>query len=173
MGPVEEVSAQWGLVDHANIEVEDTAVATVRFANGALGVIEASTATYPGSLKKIEISGSAGSATLEEEDLIRWEFAKARANDKAILEGMASKKSTGGGASDPAAIGFQGHAKLFADVLKAIKTGGKPAIDGVEGRKATEIILAIYQSAQTGKTVRLPLAKDPVIKARKTGTIAE
>lgn len=173
MGPVVEIRAQWGLLDHVNIEVEDTAVATLRFANGALGVIEATTAAYPGSLKKIDISGSAGSATLEEEDLIRWEFAKSKACDKAILEGMASKKSTGGGAADPAAIGFQGHAKLFADVLKAIKTGGKPAIDGIEGRRATEVILGIYQSAETGKPVQLPLVKDPVLKARKNGKVSQ
>ena len=86
---------------------------------------------------------------------------------------MASKKSTGGGAADPAAIGFQGHAKLFADVLKAIKTGGKPAIDGVEGRRATEVILGIYQSAETGKPVQLPLVKDPVLKARKNGKVTQ
>lgn len=173
MGPVVEIRAQWGLLDHTNIEVEDTVVATLKFASGALGVLEASTATFPGSLKKVEIAGSTGSATLEEEDLIRWTFAKEKACDKAILESMQSKKSTGGGAADPAAIGFHGHAKLFADVLKAIKTGGKPKIDGYEGRRATEIILGVYQAAETGKPVKLPLVKDPALKAKKNKSVAQ
>ncbi len=172
MGPVVEIRAQWGLVDHQNIEVEDTVVATLKFASGALGVIEASTATFPGSLKRVEIAGSAGSATLEEEDLIRWQFAKPRASDAKVIEAMNSKKSTGGGAADPAAIGFHGHAKLFADVLKAIKNGTKPSIDGYEGRKATEIILGVYQAAESGKPVTLPLVKDPALKARKNKTVS-
>ena len=53
------------------------------------------------------------------------------------------------------------------DVIKAIKTGSVPAIDGREGRRSVEIILAIYQAAETGKKVRLPLKKDPVLKSRK------
>lgn len=171
MGPVKEITAQWGLLDHQNIEVEDTVVATLRFESGALGVIEASTATYPGSLKKIEIAGSTGSAAIEEEDIVSWNFEKSLAKDKTILEAMDSKKSTGGGAADPAAIGHHGHAKLFADVLKAIKSGKKPKIDGYEGRRATEIILGIYQAAETGKTVALPLVKDPTLKARKNKAV--
>ena len=69
MGPVVEITAQAGLLAHERIAVEDTAVATLKFANGALGVIEASTAAYPGYLKRIEIHGSEGSAAMEEEDV--------------------------------------------------------------------------------------------------------
>ena len=76
MGPAVEVSAYTATLAHQRIEVEDVAVATVKFANGALGVIEASTATWPGELKRIEISGDAGSAILREEDLAVWKFAK-------------------------------------------------------------------------------------------------
>ena len=65
--------------------------------------------------------------------------------------------STGAGASDPAAIGHHGHARQFRDVLAAIEGDRRPAIDGHEGRRSVEIILAIYQSAATGKTVELPL----------------
>ena len=57
----------------------------------------------------------------------------------------------------------------FQDVLNAIKKGKKPLVDGPEGRKAIELILAIYKSAETGKPVKLPLASDPVLKARATG----
>jgi UDP-N-acetyl-2-amino-2-deoxyglucuronate dehydrogenase len=169
MGPVVEVQARMGLLAHERIAVEDVAIATVAFANGAMGVIEASTAIYPGYLKRIEIHGSAGSAVMEEEDIIKWDFAKPAKRDAAIHEKMAGKKSTGGGAADPKAIGHHGHARQFQDVFNAIKKGGKPQVDGPEGRRSVEIILAIYKSAETGRPVKLPLAADPVLKARKSG----
>jgi UDP-N-acetyl-2-amino-2-deoxyglucuronate dehydrogenase len=168
MGPVAEVRAQTALLAHQRIAVEDTAVAVLRFANGALGTIEASTAAFPGYLKRIEIHGSAGSAVLEEEDLVKWDFAKRIKADRAIIRKMGEKKSTGGGAADPAAIGHHGHARQFQDVVNAIRKGGSPMIDGPEGRRAVEIILAIYKSAETGRAVALPLATDPPLKARKT-----
>ena len=62
-----------------------------------------------------------------------------------------------------------GHMLQFQDVLKAIKAGKQPLIDGPEGRKAVELILAIYKSAETGKPVKLPLAGDPALKARALG----
>ncbi len=169
MGPVVEIQAQTATLAHERIEVEDVAVATLRFANGALGVIEATTAAYPGYLKRVEIHGSAGSAVIEEEDIKSWDFAKSLASDKAIIADMANRHSGGGGASDPAAIGHHGHAKQFKDFVQAIQKDTIPTVDGHEGRKAVEIILAIYKSAETGKPVTLPLAKDPVLKGRKAG----
>lgn len=169
MGPVAEIRAATALLAHERIAVEDTAVAALRFASGALGVIEASTAAYPGYLKRIEIHGSHGSAVMEEEDIVKWDFAKRKAQDEAIHRAMSDRKSGGGGAADPKAIGHHGHARQFADVLTAIRKGTRPAIDGAEGRRSVEIILAIYQAAQTGKAVALPLRADPALKARKSG----
>jgi len=167
MGPVVEVTAQWGTLAHERIAVEDTVVATLKFANGALGVIEASTAAYPGYLKRIEISGSEGTAVMEEEDIKVWDFAKKNKKDEAVHARMASSKSSGGGASDPTAIGYHGHTKQFADMVDAIKKNRAPAVDGNEGRRSIEIILAIYKAAETGKAVKLPLAGDPPLNARK------
>lgn len=167
MGPVTEITAQADTLAHQRIAVEDVAVASLRFANGALGVIEATTAAYPGYLKRLEIHGAAGSAVIEEEDIIKWDFAKPNKRDAAVHERMKQSISSGGGASDPAAIGHHGHAAIFQDVCQAIRTGRKPAIDGEEGRRSVEIILAIYKAAETGKTVRLPLAADPTLKARR------
>lgn len=167
MGPVVEVRARTALLAHQRIAVEDVAMATVEFANGAMGVIEATTAAYPGYLKRIEIHGTEGSAMIEEEDITKWDFAKKKARDEAIHQAMAGQKSGGGGAADPAAIGYHGHTRQFQNVLQAIKKGIAPAIDGLEGRRSVEIILAIYKSAETGRPVRLPLASDPVLKARK------
>lgn len=155
MGPVEEVTAQVATVAHERIEVEDVAVATLRFANGALGVIEASTAAYPGSLKRIEIAGSKGSAVLEEESLKQWQFEKLTAKDKKIIETMADNTKTGGGAADPAAIGHAAHRDLFKDFLKGIASNEPSLIEGEEGRKSVELINAIYKSAKTGKRIKL------------------
>jgi predicted dehydrogenase len=167
MGPVAEITAHTATLAHERIEVEDVATATLRFENGALGVIQATTAAYPGFLKRIEIHGSVGSAVLEEEDITKWEFAKQTKQDKALLERMAGKTQTGGGAADPAAIGHHGHTAMFKDVLKAIKKGTRPLVDGLEGRRSVEIILAIYKAAETGRAIQMPLKSDPVLKARK------
>ena len=166
MGPVAEISAATATLAHKRIEVEDVATASLRFENGALGVIEATTAAFPGWLKKIEIHGSHGSACLEEEDIKTWQFAKMTAADKKILADLSHQTSTGGGASDQSAIGHAAHAHQFKDVIKAIKKGTTPAIDGHEGRRSVEIILAIYKAAETGKRIRLPLARDPVLTCR-------
>ncbi|MFV1967878.1 MAG: Gfo/Idh/MocA family protein [Pirellulaceae bacterium] len=166
MGPVAEISACTATLAHKRIEVEDVAMATLRFENGALGVIEATTAAYPGSLKRIEIHGSGGSAVLEEEDITTWDFARKVAADAKLLERMRGRTETGGGAADPTAIGHHGHTAQFNDVLKAIKNGTQPLINGPEGRRSVEVILAVYKSAETGRAVPLPLAKDPVLKAR-------
>ena len=167
MGPVKSISARTSTLAHERIEVEDVAVASLEFESGALGVIEATTAAYPGYLKRIEIHGSHGTAVLEEEDIKTWEFAKSTKKDAAIKKMMAGKTETGGGAADPTAIGHHGHAQQFKDVVKAIKSGGTPAVDGHEGRRSVEIILAIYKAAETGKAIELPLKSDPVLKAKK------
>jgi len=155
MGPVVSVTARTATLAHENIEVEDVAVANLEFENGALGVIEATTAAYPGYLKRIEIHGSAGSAVLEEEDIKAWDFAKETKADKELKKRMLGKTQTGGGAADPSAIGHHGHTQQFKDVLKAIKSGGTPAVDGHEGLRSVEVIAAIYKSAKTGRTVKL------------------
>jgi UDP-N-acetyl-2-amino-2-deoxyglucuronate dehydrogenase len=153
MGPAVEVMAHTATLAHQRIEVEDVATASVRFANGSLGVIEATTAGYPGSLKKIELSGSTGMAILEEEDIIKWEFAESSPEDEQLRAEMQGQTQTGGGAADPAAIGHHAHAELFRDALAAIEEKRRPLIDGLEGRRSVALIEAIYQSARTGQKV--------------------
>lgn len=157
MGPVKQIVAMTDTLGHERIEVEDVAVAALRFENGALGTIEATTAAQPGYLKKVEICGTEGSVTVEEEDVTRWDFAKRTAEDVEIGQAMAKKKSGGGGASDPKAIGHHGHRELFRQVLASIDNDTPLSIDGHEGRRAVEIILGIYQAAKTGRAVSLPL----------------
>ncbi|MDR1626286.1 MAG: Gfo/Idh/MocA family oxidoreductase [Spirochaetia bacterium] len=156
MGPVESVRSYAALLGHERIEVEDTAVAALRFRNGALGVIEGSTAVYPGFSKRLEICGVGGSAVLEEECLKGWNFAEELPQD-ADIRGEFGAAAGSGASSDPGAIGYYGHRAQFAEIVGALASGKKPAVDGREARKAVEIILAVYESAETGREVRLPL----------------
>ncbi len=155
MGPVVSVQAFTANRQHKGIEVEDTVVAVLKFANGALGNIEASTAIYPGALKKIEIMGTDGTAVMEESSLIKWDFKDPKDIDQKVLESMSDPKSLQGGASNPGDLSFLGHQYQLEDMMRALEKGTAPLIDGVEGRKSVEIVLAIYESAKTGRMVAL------------------
>jgi len=153
MGDAAEVCAWANTIGHDGIEVEDNAVVAVRFRNGALGAIQGSTAIWPGFLKRIEVSGLTGSAILEEEDLSFWKFRNEMAADDETMRLYAQATTTGGGASDPAAIGHHGHRLQFEDFIRAVETGGKPLVDGVEASRAVSLIEAVYRSAELGRSV--------------------
>jgi len=155
MGDAVEVSGFTGTLAHERIEVEDTAVGIIRFASGALGVIQATTSVHPGYPKTIALHGNQGSAMLEQEDLLRWDFAVADPSDDQIRARFAAKVGASGGAADPRAISHEGHRRQLADFVQAIRTQGRPAVDGREGRKAVQLITALYESAETGRAVRL------------------
>lgn len=167
MGPVRELSAFTDTLTHERIAVEDTAVACLRFESGALGVIEATTTAYPGLLKRVEIHGERGTAIAEQDDILLWDFKPTTARDRAIRRKFAKRIGGGGGAADPAAISHKGHTEQLKDLVRAIREGRPPAIDGREGRKAIEIVLAIYKSAASGRAVKLPLKSDPRIPRQK------
>jgi predicted dehydrogenase len=157
MGPVKAVQAFTDTMAHERIEVEDVAVAILRFESGALGVIEGTTAAYPGMFKKTEISGTKGTVVLEEENIAKWEFDSELPEDAAIREKFASKTTSGGGASDPRAISYDNHRRQMENLIDGIENRASHLVDGSEGRKAVEIILAIYQSSREGRIVELPL----------------
>jgi len=155
MGPVTHISGFTATLAHERIEVEDTAVACLRFASGALGVIQATTSVHPGFPKTIAVHGDRGTVVIEQEDVLRWDFTPELPEDRATKERFAQKVAASGGSSNPAAISHVGHARQLTDFVRAIESGSKPLIDGREGRKAIEIILGIYRSAETGRTVEL------------------
>ena len=155
MGPVESVQAVAANIRHKDIQVEDTIVANLKFTSGALGTIECSTAVFPGALKRIEIMGTKGTAILEENNLTKWEFTQPTDEDQRIMQLMAGADISHGGVSDPADISFIGHKNQIEDMMRAVETGSNPLVDGREGRKSVEIVLAIYESARSEKTVRL------------------
>jgi len=155
MGPVKQIAGFSALLAHERIEVEDTAVACLRFASGALGVIQATTSVYPGLAKTIAIHGDAGSVVVEQDDILTWEFKEPRPDDAGIKERFAVKVGASGGSSNPAAISHLGHTRQLADFVRAIQTNTAPLVDGREGRRAVEVICALYQAAATGRTVAI------------------
>lgn len=155
MGDVVDVCGMTATLAHERIEVEDVGTAIVRFANGALGTLEATTSAFPGLLKRTEIHGTTGSAIIEQDHILLWEFAEKRSEDAKLLAKYGKSSETTGGAADPKAISFAGHQRQFEDFLKALNGGGEPLVDGKEGRKSVEIILAIYESARTGRRISL------------------
>ncbi len=157
MGDVAEVCGLTSTLAHERIEVEDVGTAIVKFKNGALGTLEASTAVYPGLLKKTEIHGSEGSAIIEQDSILLWSFKNPQPEDEQLLATLGAGNTVTGGAADPKAISFIGHQRQFEDFIKAIETGSAPLIDGHEGRKSVELILAIYKSCREGKRISLPL----------------
>ena len=154
-GPIEQVAAFAETLTHPGVEVEDTLVASLRFASGALGTIAVSTSCAPGFPRKLELSGEHGSVTLEDDRIVRWAFATEEDDDETIRLGGTSGEGLAGGASDPRAAGHEGHRRQFQDVVDAVREGHQPAIPGSEGRRAVELVTAIYEAARTGSIVRV------------------
>ena len=149
MGRVNKVSAMTArqLVD---IEAEDTAVVILEFANGALGVIEATTATRPKDLEgSISILGENGSVEIggfAVNELKTWKFTEEQEGDEEVL----TKYSV----NPPNVYGF-GHQAYYEHVVQAILEGGPNLVDGLAGRRSLELISAIYESVETGRSVQL------------------
>lgn len=153
-GLPEEVFAWTTRRAHLSIEAEDTAQAVVRFPSGALGVIEASTAVFPGFSRRIEVCGTEGTIVLEDDRITVWKFARAMSEDAEILGG-GRQVDLGSGAAAPNQISTLGHQLQIEDLARAIRTGGAPAIDGTEARKAVALVRALYDSAAAGKAIRV------------------
>ena len=156
MGGVDSVVGFTDTLSHQNIEVEDTATASLRFRTGALGTIEGSTGCWPGSRIRVEIGGSQGSVVMEDETIITWTFENETPEDEDIRKRCGPREGlSGGGAADPSAIDFEGHRLQFDDFVQSIHAGRRPFCDGVEARAAVDIITGIYRSAREGKVVKL------------------
>ncbi|MEY3459598.1 MAG: 1,5-anhydro-D-fructose reductase [Planctomycetota bacterium] len=156
MGDVAEVAGFTQTLAHERIEVEDVGVACLKFRNGAVGVMEASTAAWPGLLKRTEIHGSRGTVIVEQDAILKWEFAEPLPEDQELIQRLSGSNTTTGGAADPKAISFVGHQLQLQDFVDAINERRAPRVDGAEGRKSVEIILALYAAARSGQTQKLP-----------------
>ncbi|QLH79836.1 Gfo/Idh/MocA family oxidoreductase [Halosimplex rubrum] len=152
--PVEEVFAYTARRAHDDdiVEVEDSAVAVLRYRDGTLGQILGATSMYPGSLKRLQIAGRDGTAEIEEDELVTWRFREEREDDEAVRAEFGETES-GGGAADPMSIDYANHRRNIADFLDARRTDEPYMLDASEARKAVAIIEAIYESAERGEPV--------------------
>src|SRR5712691_12567386 len=159
MGPVKSVFAYTDTLVH-RMETEDVAVAVLRFVNGALGTIAATTAAYPGVTTRIEVFGDKGSAVIENDSLSFLHLARDE-KEKVGAYGAPPKErkevvDAGSTSQNPAALSASGHALQIADMIRAIRENRTPIVDGYAARHPVEIILSIYESARTCKEVMLP-----------------
>jgi predicted dehydrogenase len=152
-GVPEEVMGQMTRRVHTGIEADDTTVAALRFPDGALGTIEATTAAWPGWSRRIELCGELGSVCLEDDLIVRWDFATEEAGD-AEIRGTQEASALGSGAGNPASISIVGHQRQIEDFVLAVRDNRAPAVDGKEGRKAVALVDAIYRSAREGRPTR-------------------
>ena len=158
MGPVKSVFGYTDTLVH-RMETEDVAVAVLRFANGALGIIDATTGAYPGVTTRIEIFGDKGSAVIENDSLSYIHLAR---DDKKSISAYGvtpqerkKREETGPTSRNPATLSANSHALQIADMIRAIREDGTPLVDGYAGRIPVEIILSIYESARTHKEVNI------------------
>ena len=161
MGDVESLSGYTALLSHKRMETEDTAVASLRFKNGALGAIIGMTSAYPGYAKRIEIYGTKGTAVIEDDNILIWNFIEEDEEDKEIKEKIKekakNKKEAVGAASPTAGVTFEGHRRQIVNFMEAIEENKEPLVNGEEGRKSVEIIIGIYRSSKERKEVKFPL----------------
>lgn len=151
MGPVESVVAKTATLAR-RIEAEDTGAAVIRFKSGAIGVMEVTMLTFPrnleGSITLLGEKGSVRIAGTAVNKIEHWQFADYDDDDRLV-----DASST-----NPSSVYGFGHLPYYRNVLSVLRGEARPETDGHEGRKSLELILAIYESARTGREVRFPLA---------------
>lgn len=143
-GPVREVAAMWQLGAVHPIESEDVLSAVLRFENGATGVIQASTACWPGYAERIEIHGTKGTAIITGDALTTWDVQDDSGSAPPLAERAAS------GAADPLAISLAPFERQFLDFGAAIREGRRPLVAGEDGLRALTVVESIYESCRRG-----------------------
>jgi UDP-N-acetyl-2-amino-2-deoxyglucuronate dehydrogenase len=141
-GDVTRVQARTSTALHA-IQAEDTAVAILEFSSGALGVIQATTAAYPGYPRRLEVTGSEGTIVLEHDRIVATDLRNPPANIHADTVRDQNLSS-----SSPVVGDVRGHQAVFEDFIRAIQHDSKPACDGHEGRRSLAVIEAVYRAAE-------------------------
>ncbi|HEY1806873.1 MAG TPA: Gfo/Idh/MocA family oxidoreductase [Terracidiphilus sp.] len=149
IGAVDEVFGYWQLGATHKIESEDLVSAVLRYSSGAIGVIQAATALWPGYPERIEIHGTKGSAIVTGDQLTTWDVRDDRGEPAPISQQAKS------GASDPMAISLTPFERQLADFGEACKSGRPPASSGVDGYRALQLVRSIYTSCDEGRKVQI------------------
>jgi UDP-N-acetyl-2-amino-2-deoxyglucuronate dehydrogenase len=167
MGPAAEVSGQWANVNHPGVEVDDTAVATIKFKNGGLGSIATSVSQKPGIYTKVHVHGSNGASVGVETDRGATFIAGASAvahpplNDVWTIPGeehlLAEFEAADRARFAALDATTHYHALQIADFVRAVREGRAPLVTGDSGRAVVELFTAIYRSAKEGQSVLLPI----------------
>ncbi len=147
LGDVARVQARTATLLH-RIEAEDTAIAALEFASGALGTLHATTAAYPGYPRRVEITGTQGSVVLEHDRIIAADLRNPPPDLKSNSFGDANQS-----ASSAAVTDFRGHQAVIEDFLQAIARDSAPVCDGAEGRRSLALVEAIYRAAHQAQRV--------------------
>jgi UDP-N-acetyl-2-amino-2-deoxyglucuronate dehydrogenase len=153
-GDVKAVQANCKTALHA-IEVEDTLVAMLEFANGALGVLQADTSVFPGYPRRLELTGSQGTLIIEQDRLLAADLRNPPAD---LLKSSEADKNPS--ASSPVVSDARGHQAILEDFLRAIRTNTKPRCDGQEGRRSLVLVQAIYEACRTGRRVVMEVTEN-------------
>jgi UDP-N-acetyl-2-amino-2-deoxyglucuronate dehydrogenase len=148
-GPVKELFGMWQLGALHKIESEDVVNAAIRYANGATGMIQASTAFWPGYPERTEFHGTKGTAVITGDKLTTWDVQNDSGEPAPVARDVAS------GASDPMAISLEPFERQFRDFGDAIEKGRKPLCAGEEGYQALEVVDAVYRSCRSNDKVVL------------------
>ncbi len=149
VGGVDQAFGYWQLGRVHKIESEDNLCAVMRYAGGATGVIQASTALWPGHPERIEIHGTRGAAMLTGDKLTQWDVQEDSGEAAPVMSEVAS------GASDPMAISVTPFERQLGDFAAACESGRRPAITGEDGYRALELVAAIYESCRANRAVKL------------------
>jgi len=157
-GPASRVQARMSNIAHPGVQLEDTTLAFVDFQCGAQGLVEASTALWPGTDVRIELNGENGTAIMAGERMLAWKFRDERPEDAEIRTcGSASQATGAGGAAD---LGHADHSVVIQDMIDAIIHDRDVLIPVTSVRPTLEIVLAMYQSAARNLPVSLPIQDD-------------
>ena len=149
VGPVRELFAYWQLGALHKIESEDVISAVMRYNSGATGVIQASTAFWPGYTERLEIHGTKGTAVISGDRLTTWDVQDDSGDPAPVARDVMS------GASDPMSISLEPFERQFLDFGEAIRTGRPPLVSGEDGYRALEFVIGAYDSCRSGQKVEL------------------
>jgi predicted dehydrogenase len=160
-GQAHTVDATMANIGHPGIGLEDDVLAKIRFSNGAAGVVQLSTALWPGTDIRIELNGTAGTAIMVGEAIQTWKFKDERPEDEKIRTlGSASQATGAGGAAD---IGHKDHTVVVQDMIDCIGSDREVVIPVTSVRPTLEMVLAMYHSAKQQKPVTLPIVDDEAV----------